>query len=138
MAFHTGKEGIVKIGASPVVVAEVKEWGIETTGETADATTMNSAQANGGWRSNVATLKSWSGSLACLWDDSDTTGQGALIEGATIALKVYPDGDDSAAVFFSGNAIVTSVSRNSTTEGLTEAAFTFTGTGALTKATVGA
>lgn len=135
MANHVGRDGIVKVGSN-VVVAEVREWQIETTGETVDSTSMNIAQSNGGWRTNEATLKSWEGSLSCFWDETDTTGQETLDAGATIALKVYPEADTTGDTFFTGNAIVTNVTRKATLEGMVEASFTFKGTGVLTQSTV--
>lgn len=136
MATHVGKDGIVKVGGTPAAVAEVTEWQIETTGETADSTSMNTAQSNSGWRTHEATLKSWEGSLSCLWDETDTNGQETLDAGASIALKVYPEGDTTGDTFFSGNAIVTNVTRKATLDGMVEASFTFKGTGALTQSTV--
>ncbi len=136
MANHIGRDGIVKVGGSPTVVAEVREWQIETTGETADSTAMNTAQSNGGWRTHEATLKMWEGSISCFWDETDTNGQETIDAGTTVALKVYPEGDTTGDVFFSGNAIVTNITRKATLEGMVEASFTFKGTGVLTQSTV--
>jgi hypothetical protein len=136
MATHTGKEGIVKVGGTPATVAEVKEWQIETTGEVADSTSINTAQSNGGWRTFEPTLKGWEGSLTCLWDETDTNGQETLDAGSSISLKVYPEGADTGDVFFSGTALVTNVTRKAQLDGLVEASFTFKGTGALTQSTV--
>lgn len=138
MAFHTGKEGIVKIGASPAVIAEMREWQLETTGETADATSINSAQSNSGWRTHVATLKGWTASVTCWWDETDTNGQQTIDVGTSADLKFYPEGDTSGDTFFSGTGIVTGVNRSAALEGIVEAVFTFQGTGALTESTVGA
>lgn len=135
MANHVGRDGIVKIGAT-TVIAEVREWQIETTGETADSTSMNTAQSNGGWRTNEATLKMWEGSISCFWDETDTSGQETLDAGVSIALRVYPEGDTTGDVYFSGTGIVTNITRKATLEGMVEASFTFKGTGALAQATV--
>ena len=136
MAVHAGKEGIVKVGATPTIVAEVREFQFEVTNEVADSTSINTAQGNGGYRTFVETLKSWEGSLSCFWDETDTNGQETIDPGATLALKLYPEGDTTGDVFFSGSAIVTSVMRKVTLDGITEATFGFRGTGALTQSTV--
>ena len=124
MTTHTGKNGIVKIGSN--AVAEVKSFTVEETGDTAETTKMGDE-----WRSYKPTLKSWSGSLEAQWDDADTTGQGALSIGAEVALKLYPDDDATGDVEFSGNAIVTGISRSVTFDGITSVSFTFQGNGAL-------
>jgi hypothetical protein len=136
MATHLGKEGIVKVGGTPVVVAEVREWQLDTTSDTAETSSINSVQSNGGWRSYGATLLSWEGSISCWWDETDATGQQTIDAGSTIAFKLYPEGDTTGDVFFSGNAIVTSVSRKAAIDGVAEVSFAFKGTGALTEATV--
>lgn len=135
MTTRVGKDGIVRIGATPVTIAETREWQLETTGETTDSTTMNTATSNGGWRTKVATLKMWSGSITCFWDPTDTTGQQVLDAGVTVALKLYPEGNTTGDIFFSGDAIVTGVTRSATLEGLVEAVFAFEGTGALVETT---
>lgn len=124
MTTHTGKNGLVKIGSN--AVAEVKSFTVEETGDTAETTAMGDE-----WRSYKSTLKSWSGSLEAQWDDADTTGQGALSIGAEVALKLYPDDDATGDVEFSGNAIVTGISRSITFDGITSVSFTFQGNGAL-------
>jgi predicted secreted protein len=136
MATHLGKEGIVKVGGTPTIVAEVREWELNVTTDTAEDTSINTAQSNGGWRTNKATLHSWEGTLSCFWDETDTNGQETLDAGTTVALKLYPEGDGSGATFFSGNAIVTSISRKATLDGIVEVSFGFKGNGALSQTTV--
>jgi predicted secreted protein len=134
MATRVGKDGIVRIGSTPVTIAETREWQLETTGETTDSSSMNTVTSNGGWRTKVATLKTWAGSITCFWDPTDTTGQQALDAGVSVDLKLYPEGNTTGDAFFSGTAIVTGVTRSATLEGLVEAVFAFEGTGALTEA----
>jgi len=135
MANHAGKDGIVKVGASPSIVGEVREWQIETTADTTDSSSMNTLQSNGGWATNVSTIKRWSGSLTCWWDETDTNGQETLDAGASADLKVYPEGADTGDTYFSGTAIITNVTRQAAMDGMVEATFAFTGTGVLTQST---
>ena len=129
MATHAGSEGKVFIGTSQV--AEVKSWSLEVTSDTVDASIIGTQ-----WRKNQATIKSWSGSFDGFWDETDTTGQGELTAGATVTLNPYPEGDDTGATYWSGDAIVTSISYSASFDGIVEATFSFTGTGALDEETV--
>ncbi|MDX1949895.1 MAG: phage tail tube protein [Rickettsiales bacterium] len=124
MANHLGSEGVVRIAAN--TIAEVKSWNIEETSETVEDTVMGDS-----WRTYKPTLKSWSGSLTCFWDETDTTGQMALVVGTEVALKVYPEGNQTGDKFFEGQAIVTSISRSANFDGMVEASFNFQGNGQL-------
>lgn len=129
MATHAGSEGKVFVGSSQV--AEVKSWSMEITSDTVDASIIGTQ-----WRKNQATIKSWSGSFDAFWDETDTTGQGALAVGGTVTLNLYPEGDDTGATYWSGDAIITSISYSAAFDGIVEATFSFTGTGALSELTV--
>ncbi len=129
MATHAGSEGKVFVGSSQV--AEVKSWSMEITSDTVDASIIGTQ-----WRKNQATIKSWSGSFDAFWDETDTTGQGAVTVGGTVTLNLYPEGDDTGATYWSGDAIITSISYSASFDGIVEATFSFTGTGALTESTV--
>ncbi len=129
MATHAGSEGKVFIGSDQV--AEIKSWSLEVTSDTVDASIIGTS-----WRKNQATIKSWSGSFEGFWDETDTDGQGALTAGGTVTLNMYPEGDDSGDTYWTGDAIITSISYSASFDGIVEASFSFTGTGALTESTV--
>lgn len=128
MATHTGSEGTVKVGAN--TVAEIRSFSIATTADTAESTSMGDS-----WRSFSTTLKGWSGSLDCFWDETDTTGQGAMVEGASVTLNVYPEGASTGDKYYTGTAIITGLTINSSFDGLVECSFTFQGDGALSFST---
>ena len=88
------------------------------------------------WRKNQATIKSWSGNFEGFWDETDTNGQGALAAGGTVTLNLYPEGNDSGDTYWTGDAIITSISYSAAFDGIVEASFSFTGTGALSESTV--
>ena len=71
-----------------------------------------------------------------LWDETDTTGQGALTIGAEVTLNLYPEGDASGDVYYTGSAIVTGRTINSSYDGLVEMSISVQGNGALTQTTV--
>jgi hypothetical protein len=128
MATRVGKDGAVKIGAT--AVAEIRDWSVEQTSEVVNDTVMGDT-----WMSNKATQKSWTASFNAYWDDTDTNGQLALDVGTEVTLNLYSE-DTSGAIYWSGTAIISSVSQSASFDGLVEASFSATGNGALTESTV--
>jgi predicted secreted protein len=133
MATHTGSEGTVKVGTagSDVAIAEIRSFSIEESADTLEDTTMGD-----GARTYKASLTTFTGSLDVLWDESDTTGQGALTIGAEVTLNLYPEGATSGDTYLGGTAIVTGRSINSSYDGLVEMSISVQGSGALTTTTV--
>lgn len=129
MATHTGSEGTVKVGAN--AVAEIRSFSLEESGETIETTSMGDAA-----RTYVAGLKTFTGTIECFWDETDTTGQGALTVGSEITINVYPEGDTSGDTYYTGTAIVTGASLSSSFDGMVERSFSIQGSGALTESTV--
>lgn len=129
MATHTGSEGTVKVGSN--AVAEIRSFSLEETADTLDDTTMGDTA-----RTYKSSLTTFTGSLDVYWDETDTTGQGALTIGASVTLNVYPEGDTSGDTYYSGTAIVTGVTRSASFDGLVEASISVQGSGALTATTV--
>jgi hypothetical protein len=87
-------------------------------------------------RTYLSSLTSWSGTVDVFWDETDTTGQGALTIGAEVTLNLYPEGDTAADTYYTGTAIVTSRSVSSSFDGMVEASIGVQGNGALTETTV--
>ena len=129
MATHKGSEGTVKVGSN--AVAEVRSFTIDESADTLEDTSMGDAA-----RTYKPSLTSFSGSVDVFWDETDTTGQGALTIGAEVTLNLYPEGDTTGDTYLTGSAIVTGVSVNSSFDGLVESSISFQGTGALTTTTV--
>lgn len=129
MATHTGSEGTVKVGTD--AIAEIRSFSIEESADTLEDTSMGDTA-----RTYKPSLTTYTGSIDVLWDESDTTGQGALTVGAEVTLNFYPEGDTSGDVYYTGLAIVTGVSRNSSFDGLVEMSISVQGNGALTTSTV--
>jgi len=128
MANHKGSEGLVKVGTN--TVAEVKSWSVEENADTIEDTTMGDTA-----RTFQAGLTDWGGSLECFWDETDSTGQGALTIGAQVTLNLYPEGATTGDTYYTGTAIVTGITRQAALDGMVEASFTFKGTGALSEST---
>lgn len=129
MATHKGSEGVVKVGAN--TVAEIRSYTISESADTLEDTSMGDTA-----RTYKSSLTTFTGSIDALWDETDTTGQGALTIGSEVTFAVYPEGDTAGDTYYSGTAIVTEVSRTGSFDGLVEASISVQGTGALTESTV--
>ena len=129
MATHTGSEGTVKVGSN--AIAEIRSFSIEETADTLDDTTMGTIA-----RTYKSSLTTFTGTIDVLWDETDESGQGALIIGASVTLNLYPEGVTSGDVYLTGEAIVTGRSVNSTFDGLVEMSISVQGNGALSQTTV--
>ena len=129
MATHKGSEGAVKVGTN--TVAEVRSYSIDESADVLEDTSMGDSA-----KTYLASLTSFSGSLDVFWDETDTSGQGALTVGSSVTLNVYPEGADSGDTYYSGTALVTGVSRSGSFDGMVEASITVQGSGALTQSTV--
>jgi predicted secreted protein len=129
MATHAGSEGTVKVGAN--AIAEIRSFSIEETADTIEDTTMGD-----GARTYKPSLTSFSGSVDVFWDETDSTGQGALTIGAEVTLNLYPEGSTAGDTYLSGSAIVTSRSISSSFDGMVEMSISVQGNGALTTSTV--
>jgi hypothetical protein len=129
MATHTGSEGTVKVGAN--AIAEIRSFSIEETADTLEDTTMGDTA-----RTYKPSLTTFTGTVDVLWDETDTTGQGALTIGAAVTLNLYPEGDTSGDTYYTGAAIVTGRTINSSFDGLVEMSISVQGSGALSQTTV--
>ena len=128
MAIHKGSEGTVQVAGSSTV-GEIRSFSVESTADTLETTTMGDSA-----RTYLPSLTSWSGSVDVLWDEADT-GQTALTIGSELAIVFAPEGVDSGDTRYSGTAIVTGISINSSYDGMVESSISVQGDGALTIAT---
>ena len=87
-------------------------------------------------RTYKPSLTTYTGSLEVLWDETDTSGQGALTIGAEVTLNLYPEGDTSGDTYYTGSAIVTGRSITGSYDGLVEMSISVQGNGALSETTV--
>ena len=129
MATHKGSEGTVKSGAN--AIAEIRSYTITETADTLEDTTMGDAS-----RTYLASLKTFSGSIDCFWDETDTNGQLTLDPGSTVTINIYPEGSTSGDTYYTGSVIITEKSVTASFDGMVEASFSFQGTGALSETTV--
>jgi len=128
MATHKGKEGVVKVGAN--VVGEVKSFEVEITANEVDTSTLGTD-----WTGTDSTQNSWSGTMEMFYDPADT-GQGGVTVGAKVTVALYYEGSTTGLDYDTGTALITSVSRSQSFDGMVNQTVAFTGDGALTTATV--
>ena len=129
MGTHKGSEGFVKVGSA--TIAEVKSYSLEESADTIETTKMGDAA-----RTYLPSLTSFSGSIDCFWDETDTSGQVALAVGASVTLVFYPEGADAGDTYYSGTALVTGKTITGSFDGMVEASISVQGTGAITTTTV--
>lgn len=129
MATHKGSEGVVKVGSN--TVAEVRDWSFTITSDTTEDTVMGDTA-----RSYKPTLISASGSISAYWDETDTTGQGALTAGSEVTLNLYPEGDASGDTYYTGSVIITEEGATAAFDGMVEASFSWTANGSFSSTTV--
>ena len=128
MAVHKGSEGAIKIGSNQI--AEVKSYSLDESADTIETTSMGDAA-----RTHLSSLTSFSGSVDCMWDETDSS-QNALAVGSTVTLLWYPEGSATGATYYSGSVIVTGKNITGSFDGLVEASIAVQGSGAITTATV--
>ena len=128
MANHTGSEGTVKIGSN--TTAEIRSFSIDETHDAIEKTAMGDS-----YRSFKTGRLSWSGSIECWWDETDTSGQGALDVGASVTLNLYPEGATTGDIYYSGTALISGKTINASADGMVEASYSVQGSGGLTEST---
>ena len=129
MATHTGVSGLVKVGTA--TVAEVRSFTLDTTAELLEDTALTDTS-----KTFQVGKKGATASIECFWDETDSNGQIAIAEGSQVTMALYPEGADSGDYYFSGTWLITSNSTSTPTDGMIEATFSATLTGALTRGTV--
>lgn len=129
MATHKGSEGTVKSGAN--AIAEIRSYTITETADVLEDTTMGDSS-----RTYLASLKTFTGSIDCFWDETDTNGQLTLDPGSSVTINIYPEGSSSGDTYYTGTVLITEKSITASFDGMVEASFSFQGTGALSETTV--
>lgn len=125
MASHKGCEGVVKVADN--TVAEVRSWNLDETTEILDASAMGSCA-----KVKKAGMTDGTGSITCLWDETDTAGQGVMTNGAEVELKLYPAGDEIGDTFVTFQAIITTAGVTSSYDGMVEKTSNYEATGVIT------
>ena len=129
MANHKGSEGVAKVGSN--TIAEIKDFSLSETAETIDDTTMGDSA-----RTKQVGLTTASGSMTAFWDETDTSGQGAMTVGASVTLNLYPEGATTGDTYATLSALITEKGVSTTLDGMVETSVSFEANGAVTWSTV--
>lgn len=129
MATHHGKLGTCKVGAN--TVAEIKSWSLDESADTVEDTAMGDSS-----KTYIVGTTDASGSITCHWDETDTTGQGAMTVGASVTLNLYPEGADSGDYFATMTALITGVGVSVDMGDIIERSISFQASGGVTWGTV--
>ena len=125
MATFRGNDGLVKNGVNQV--AEVLDWSLSEAHNTIDDTVLGDTSST-----HLGGLNSWSGSINCFWDDTDTLGQVAFTIGASVTLNLLPEGATTGDAEYTGTATIVGIERAIANDTTVTQSFTFTGNGELT------
>lgn len=122
MTASHGKNGVVKVATA--IVAEVRSFEIQETTDWSTAEAMGDVNVK-----RVKGLGDVTGSITCWLDGSDTTGQGALTNGALVDLELFSEGEGSGLP----KVVITQAAIDNVTDGVdvggpVEKSFTFAGT----------
>lgn len=120
-----GKEG--KLVNTAADVADVKGWTLDIGVDALEDTALGDD-----WKTYVAGLNEWTASADAIWAvATDTDGQTAMqtsfLAGTAVTLKFYVDDTN----YYSGSAIITSMSIEDQVDDLVLCSFEFQGSGAL-------
>ena len=126
-----GNEGKVMVGTDEL---RVRSFSLTTRAPVSNDTAIGDA-----WDVNIAGApKSWSGTLTATYKKASNEAQEALAAGASVALELYAAGDGAGETYYSDTALIEERGLSSSVTDPVEVTFSFTGTGALAKETVGA
>jgi hypothetical protein len=104
--------GLIKAGATPDLVGEVKSWTKDVTADVEDSSIMGNCDKRQTVKGILTTLN-----MSCYYDAADA-GQILLAVGDEVDLELYPQGDASSMKYIAGTALNTSSNMSSEVNGL--------------------
>jgi len=128
MATHHGKEGVITVGGT--AIGNITGFTLDTTHDTVEDTELSDTS-----KTYLVGRGTFTGSIDMNYDE-ESTEQGLLVSGASLAFVFLPEGNTSGDESFSGTGIVTGMSINTPLDGPITRTVSFQGTGALTIGTV--
>jgi predicted secreted protein len=135
MATITGENGKVMFGADSggamTQVLEVRSWTVEHTKDVIENTSMSS----GGARTYLSGLHAFTGTMECIYDTTQSQDVSIFnpASDSTVAVEFYPN---TTGVKYTGDVIVTSVSRTASFDDLVTVSVAFQGNGILHEETI--
>jgi len=124
MATETSANGVIKVGAN--AVAEVTGYTINYSADTVEDTVIGDTA-----RTYKPTLKSYTASIEAMYDQTDTNGQLGLTVGTEVVFTIFPSGETSGDLKYSGVGIITGKTITGSTGEMITASFEVQGNGDL-------
>ena len=123
----SGKNGKITINSTtPITVAGMKNWSLELNVDTLETTALGDS-----WKNFITGLKEWSASAEGDFDQTENNGQSELQEaylnGMEVEVKFYVD----ETHYYSGSAIISSLSIEDAVDDLVTLSIEFAGSGAV-------
>ena len=126
---YVGRDGIVQVGAN--AIGQITEFEFTDERAVARAPVMGQGYIGHGIGAPAVT-----GTVRCLIDHSDATGQGALTDVTSVQLTFHPQGTGSGLPEFSlASAFINSIPRSFPSEEFTTVEFAFVADSALVEST---
>ena len=139
MAVLTGENGSVRVdvndsAGATTAIADVRSWTVTHTADTVETTSMDS----NGVRTYAKGLAQFTGSMEVVWNDNQAfTGAFNPEDGQTGTLTAeFITSTESGSKKYTGEVLLTSVTRTSSYDDLITATLDFQGSGSLTETTV--
>jgi len=126
MTVYHGKGGVVKLGSA--TLAQVKSWTFSQTSDTQDSSTMGIDD-----ETHVPGRRNASGSINCLYDETDATGQEVLVAGASVSIILNPAGTTATRKNRSFTATITKIDEGVTDGSIVTRNFDYKVNGAVTR-----
>jgi len=128
MATYTGNDGVVKIGTN--TVAEVTSFTVTENADRVEDTALGDTN-----RTYKSGLSDVSGTIECHYDDTDTSGQGAMTVGSTVSLVLWPLGAGTGNPEWTVSATILGINTTVQFNEIIGASFEWGAAGTLTKGT---
>jgi hypothetical protein len=121
--------GDLNVAVNLLILGQVRSWSLEESVETLDTTVMNTSAAGFIFRDVVPSFKSWTITVDFLYDptDTDVAFDAQFKAGNTVNIAIYPESDTGSKEVYGGKALMTSISRSSSYDGVIECSATFEG-----------
>lgn len=124
MAQFRACNGVVKVGAGPTIVGELRSWSANQEADEIDVSSMGSCT-----KASQAGAVKTSVEVAAWWDPADS-GQVLFVPGDEIALEIHPDGEGSGKTAYTGTVRVLTNNLSGDVDGVVESEFSGTVNGA--------
>jgi predicted secreted protein len=113
-------------------LGNLRSWSIEQSANILTVDTASMGNYNT-WNEAYTLSRSWSASFAGLWDEG-APGVDDIAVGRTVRFALFPDNSTAGTgntQYYSGTAVINSLTYNASYDGMVELSFSVTGKGAL-------